>query len=134
MPSDFVGRMLSGKMSGSDCSTRLAATAQAGTRKTDAGRAGARDYRPTLTSSALFWRRGLVQLGGNRAPIPQALKRLDYLLAIDLALYHILYFGKAAAQMVEPTMAEEPRKLALSESRVSGPPVHRTDGLALRIV
>ena len=48
MPSDFMGRMRSGKMSGSACSTRLATTAQAGTRKMDAGRAGAaiRSHRP----------------------------------------------------------------------------------------
>jgi hypothetical protein len=40
MPSDFTDRMPSGKMSGSDCSTRPAATAQAGWRRMDAGRIG----------------------------------------------------------------------------------------------
>jgi hypothetical protein len=37
----------------------------------------------------------MVQLGGNGAFTLQALKILDYFLATDVALYHVLYSGKA---------------------------------------
>jgi hypothetical protein len=49
-----VGRTLSGKMSGSDFSTRPAPIAQDGTRKMDAGRIGADDVLPSGTTHARF--------------------------------------------------------------------------------
>ena len=47
MRSDSMGRMLSGKMSGSACSTKHAPIAQAGTRKMDAGPIGSGSVRAT---------------------------------------------------------------------------------------
>jgi hypothetical protein len=57
MRSDFMDRMPSGRMSASGCSTRLAATAQAGTRKTDAGRIGADEPNRPIPIGWRFWRR-----------------------------------------------------------------------------
>jgi hypothetical protein len=64
MRSDFMARMPSGRMSGSDCSTRPAAIGQAGTRKMDAGPAGWPDalvsywvaiFREALADCSIFY-------------------------------------------------------------------------------
>jgi len=71
MPSDFMGRMPSGRMSGSGCSIKPVPIAQAGTKKMDAGRIGSsarncRQLGPDFRGTTVYTDEGATSKGLSR--------------------------------------------------------------------